>query len=170
MKKAFLDRYGNPDADGDGILDAKWFTDNIRVFALPYPMPISWGDHAEINRFQAHKIAGPKIIAALVRMRMLAQEEANEENERLDALVWMRKFGYDVWGGCFNFRLIRGGKELSVHSWGAAVDICPGRGEMGNANDTIFFPPWIVKAFSEEGFKWGGHFNRTDGMHFELQE
>jgi hypothetical protein len=168
MNEAFLSRYGNPDANGDGILDAQWFADCIRVFPLPYPMPISWGDHSVIMKFQAHILAGPKIVAALSKMREYAQIEANEENEKLNAIVWMRKFGYDVWGGCWNFRLVRGGNVLSDHSWGTAVDLCPARGAMGVADDTLYFPPWIIKAFEEQGFQWGGHFTRTDGMHLQL--
>jgi hypothetical protein len=170
MNEAFLRKYGNPDANGDGIIDTAWFNENIRVFVLPYPMPISWGDHAETKRFQAHRLAGDRIIAALVKMREFAQIEANEENEKKDALVWMRENKYDVWGGCFEWRAMRSGAARSTHSWGTSVDINPDRGGMNNTEDKKYYPAWIVRAFESQGFYWGGRFPVTDPMHMELQD
>ena len=33
--------------------------------------------------------------------------------------------GLDLFGGCFNHRKVRGGKRLSTHSWGIAIDWDP---------------------------------------------
>ena len=167
----FIAKYGNPDADGDGILDPKWFTQNIRVFTLPFPMVQSWGgsEAAPVTRFQAHRFAGDRIVAALTKMLALATVQAQVDDGSPPVLEWMRKNEYDVWGGCFNFRNIRGGTDLSKHAWGAAVDICPARGAMGDENDKKFYPDWIVAAFKTEGFEWGGDFtDRVDAMHFEV--
>lgn len=156
MKKAFLEMFGNPDSDGDGILDPKWFAENIRVFSLPFPMVLAWQPQTTIRRFQAHRLAGPKICAALSRM------------EQAHGLEYLVERKLDRWGGCFNFRLIRGGNSLSNHAWGTAVDINPDLGRMGNAEDAAAYPHFIVEAFEAEGFYWGGRFLRPDAMHFEL--
>jgi len=157
MTKAFLEKYGNPDSNGDGILDPAWFLDNIRVFALPFPMVLSWQPTKTILRFQAHKFAGDKIIAALTDI--------------LDkySLDYLRQGKLDRWGGCFNFRLIRGGHELSMHSWGTAVDINPDIGRLGNAHDAVDYPGFIIEAFEKQGFVWGGVWQRPDAQHFQLE-
>jgi hypothetical protein len=172
MTATFLSHYGNPDVNGDGILDADWFKSNIRVFILPWPMALSWDPQTIISRFQAHKLAGDKIIGALSSMLEAADKEAKKVGFKSDAehlgLSWMHSLGLDRWGGCFNFRLVRGGSVLSNHAWGTAVDINPDIGRMGNFEDLSTYPRWIVEAFESAGFYWGGHFERPDAMHFEL--
>ena len=73
-------------------------------------------------------------------------------------------------GGCFNGREIRStggvsGKNLSRHSWAAAIDINPSTNRFGR-------PPVmdlrIVDAFRRHGFAWGGTWATPDGMHFEF--
>ncbi len=158
MTKAFLDKYGNPCPNNDGILDVVWTAMNLSVFALPFPMRLSWIPSAKVTRFQAHKLAGPKIVAALTSVLAFMPYE-QLKNKQLD-----------LWGGCFNFRLVRGGTELSAHAWGTAVDIAPDLGRLGNKEDVKTYPRFIVSAFEKEGFYWGGNFARPDAMHFELQQ
>ena len=159
MTEAFIKRYGHPDANGDGILDRQWFLDNIAVFGAPWPMMTSWDPVVRVVRFQAHKLAGPKIVKAL---------ENVAEAVGLDYLV---SHGFDRWGGCFNFRLIRGGNTLSNHSWGTAVDFNPHLGRLGSEEDRRTYPRFIVESFRAEGFGWGGDksWARADAMHFELE-
>jgi len=157
MTQAFLAKYGNPDKNGDGILDADWFNANIAVFDLPFPLYLSWEPGTMIKRFQAHRLVGPSIAAAL---------ELMAKGEGLD---YLRANKLDRWGGCFNFRLIRGGNTLSNHSWGTAVDYCPDIGRLGNAEDVKTYPRFIIQAFEAQGFYWGGNFDRPDAMHFERQ-
>jgi hypothetical protein len=158
MNVKFISLYGNPDKDGDGILDKEWFAENINVFSLPFPMVLSWQPSKTILKFQAHRLAGDKIISALETMLSAY------------SLEYIRARKLDRWGGCFNFRLIRGGNELSAHSWGTAVDINPDIGRLGNAEDARQYPRFIVESFTSEGFIWGGLWKRPDSMHFELKE
>ena len=73
------------------------------------------------------------------------------------------------YGGCFNGREMRttggvSGKNLSHHSWAAAIDINPSANRFGR-------PPVmdarIVDVFRRHGFAWGGTWATPDGMHFE---
>lgn len=157
MTAQFLAKYGNPDINGDMILDQQWFDANISLFALPFMMLCSWPPYATVMRFQAHRFAGPRIIDAL---KLIAEKHG---------LNYLRENKLDRWGGCFNFRAIRGGTDLSVHSWGAAVDLNPDIGRLGNAEDAKNYPRFIVEAFEECGFSWGGLWARPDSMHFELE-
>ena len=73
-------------------------------------------------------------------------------------------------GGCFNGREVRtisgvNGRNLSRHSWGAAVDINPSANRFGA---TPNMDARIVDVFRRQGFAWGGTWAVPDGMHFEF--
>lgn len=67
--------------------------------------------------------------------------------------------------GCFNIRKIRGGSQLSMHSWGIAVDHNASTNRLGSLGD---ISRSVVNCFIMAGFTWGGNFNRLDPMHFEF--
>ena len=82
--------------------------------------------------------------------------------------------------GCFAPRAKRGSGDLSVHTWGAAVDIdaatnplvlnCPSgdprRAAWQDRLDRL--PDAVIDAFRSEGWTWGGDFrSRFDPMHFQ---
>lgn len=80
--------------------------------------------------------------------------------------------------GVFNFRTVAGQKNLSAHSFGAAIDLNtefadywvwsggkPGR-VPGYRNK---FPMEIVAIFEKHGFIWGGRWYHYDTMHFEYR-
>lgn len=72
-------------------------------------------------------------------------------------------------GGCWNPRLIRSangtsGRNISRHSWGAALDINPSSNAYGA---TPLMDERVVDVFRRHGFAWGGTFPIADGMHFE---
>jgi hypothetical protein len=133
--------YGNPDKNNDGILDPDWYKENIKVFTLPYCVRLSWNTAMCVNRFAAHKLVGDAIVDAMTEI----WDEIGVE--KLQDMDW------DMWGGCYNFRPNTNyPTHLSVHSWGAAVDInpllCP-RG-VQHCNQ----PEPILEAFSKRGFQW----------------
>ena len=71
------------------------------------------------------------------------------------------------YAGCYYPRFIANdpGKGLSLHSWGIAVDLnVPGnqRGTVGQMDRRV------VAIFKRWGFAWGGDWNYTDPMHFEM--
>lgn len=70
--------------------------------------------------------------------------------------------------GCFAPRAKRVNGELSVHSWGAAVDINADTNPLGmdgvlrrDIPDT-----WVVE-FEKRGWVWGGRWKKPDAMHFQ---
>jgi hypothetical protein len=71
------------------------------------------------------------------------------------------------YAGCYYPRYIANdpAKGLSLHSWGIAVDLnTPGnqRGTVGEMDRRV------VAIFKRWGFAWGGDWNYTDPMHFEM--
>jgi hypothetical protein len=77
------------------------------------------------------------------------------------------------WGGCFMIRNQRGTgvngipAVKSLHSFGIAVDINVSTNQMGIVGD---MSPELVKCFTDNGYDWGGDFQRKDYMHFQLKE
>ncbi len=80
--------------------------------------------------------------------------------------------------GTFNWRKIAGTRRLSVHSFGAAIDINTkyadywrwSGGKPGNVpayHNKI--PVAIIEAFEDHGFIWGGKWYHYDTMHFEYR-
>jgi len=80
--------------------------------------------------------------------------------------------------GVFNWRKVAGQSNLSVHSFGAAVDLNtkfadywvwsggkPGRVPVYKNK----FPMEIVEIFEKHGFIWGGRWYHYDTMHFEYR-
>lgn len=80
--------------------------------------------------------------------------------------------------GVFNWRKVAGQRNLSVHSFGAAVDLNtkfadywvwsggkPGKVPLYRNK----FPMEIVSIFEKHGFIWGGRWYHYDTMHFEYR-
>lgn len=80
--------------------------------------------------------------------------------------------------GVFNWRPVAGQKNLSVHSFGAAIDLNtkfadywlwsgdkPGHVPVYKNK----FPMQIVAIFEKHGFIWGGRWYHYDTMHFEYR-
>lgn len=149
---AIIDAYGNPDSDGDFVLDASWVDRNLRVFDLPFPMRLSWSPLQVARRIQAHKAVGPVMVDALREIRNYKGWRYLQDND------------LDFYGGCFNFRLVRGGARLSTHGWGIAIDVNPHLGPLGESSRQ---PEFVVEAFTRRGFVWGGVWARPDGMHLQ---
>lgn len=77
------------------------------------------------------------------------------------------KINPDEYAGCYYPRFIAGSTELSNHSFGLAFDLnVPGnqRGTVGEIDRGV------VAIFKRWGFAWGGDWNYTDPMHFELDQ
>jgi len=79
-------------------------------------------------------------------------------------------------GGTLCWRNIAATSRLSVHSFGAAVDLNPQlpywlteRHPEKVPAQVLAFPKEIVAAFEAEGFVWGGKWAEYDMMHFEYR-
>jgi hypothetical protein len=148
--------YGNPDFNFDGLPDPKWEADNLVRIAPPYKMQWSWSNQPVIRIACHHKIAD-HLEAALreVGAKFNAEDRA--------------KFQLDRCGGCYNFRSKRGGSNLSVHAYGAAIDLAPSLNPLGRRYGAVpnMMPMEVVRIFEKHGARWGGLWRRGDAMHFE---
>lgn len=129
------------------------------ICELAYPMRIAWDLDHTIKRFRCHTlVAEPleRIFAATLKEYGLPQ---------------VQKLGLDIFGGCYNFRQMRGGKAWSMHAWGIAVDLDPEHNQLKWNHTKARFAKPEYEAFwkivESEGFCSLGRRYDYDWMHME---
>ena len=127
--------------DGTVEPDPVWVGANIRGATLPI-----------LGNVTCHKVLLPQLSAAL------AEVEDNGLASSIDA---------SDFGGCYVPRFIGRdpGKGLSLHTWGIAVDLNVAGNQRGTVGEIDLR---VVAIFQKWGFAWGGDWQYTDPMHFEL--
>jgi hypothetical protein len=147
------EKYGNPNNNGKAYL--------VKL-SLPYPMRLSWEKSVEIRVIMCHKLVKDKLKAIF------------EEILQVYGLAKIQELGIDLFGGCFNYRVMRGGTELSRHSWGVAIDLDPDRNQLKETSKTARFarPEYkqMIDIFYKNGFISLGREKNYDWMHFEIKD
>lgn len=126
--------------------------DNIETIFVPQ---LSKATNGKYTKMRIHK---------KIKYQLLKFFEEIEENDLLHLVL--------TYGGAYYPRFIRGSiYAISNHSYGTAFDINvewnglgkdPAKvGEKGSLLE-------LVPIAQKWGFYWGGHFDRKDGMHFEV--
>ena len=148
--------YGNP-RGRNGAASPKWEAENLVRVIPPYQM---YYDSTPIKSFRAHTKCASAMLKALV-----AINKATNGDKRL-----LNECGANVFGGSYNFRLMRGSNRLSMHAWGCAIDLDPANNGMADVTPRIAKYPFIIKAFEDVGAVWGGRWagRSCDGMHFQF--
>lgn len=130
-----------PRADGTVVPDPRWVQEYVRTEQVPV-----------LGSVTCNKAMLPQFRSALT--------------EIVDSGL-ADKINPGEYAGCYYPRFIGRDPDLglSLHSWGIAFDInVPGnqRGTVGEMDRGV------VAIFKKWGFAWGGDWNYTDPMHFEL--
>ena len=150
--KELMAKYGVPTQDGA----------NLVMIDLPYPMRLAWDLDVKVTRMRCHKLV------------------ADNFKSVFDELLWcygyesIVELGIDLFGGCFNFRKMRGGSDYSRHSWGVAIDLDPARNKLRETSKTARFarPEYksMIDIFDKHGFENLGVVKNYDWMHFQIKE
>jgi len=145
-------RFGVPDYGGS-------FRKNMVQVNLPYTM---WMDDIKITKTWMNAMCAD----SLVRVLTYVWDENGRDYDKIKAQQ------LHIFSGSWNIRNMRGGASLSTHAYGVAIDIAapynmlgkkPGYNKHSFTDNSL-----IVKAFKEEGWTWGGDWQkRPDGMHFQ---
>lgn len=127
---------------------------------LPFPFVIAWDVEKTVLSFSCHEdVAQP--LEAIFRDASAAYGEQEFRRLRLDRF-----------GGCFNFRKMRGGSRLSMHSWGIAVDLDPERNQLRWGADRAAFAHSDYKVWWECVEAYGavslGRARDFDWMHLQF--
>ena len=139
--------YGNP-RGGGGHSNPSWEAANLTHVSPPFRMTYAG---KPVLSVKIHR----KCAASLQRVFAAIWEAAKHDQATID------RWGVSIFGGSYNFRLMRGSSHLSMHSYGCAIDLAPERFPMGRHDHT--FVPQVIKAFADEG--WENLPN--DRMHFQ---
>ena len=146
-------KYGKPNETGEGYLT---------TILLPYPMKLAWDVDTKVVKMRCHKLAAE---AFLNVFNDLLAHYGMKEIERL---------GIDLFGGCFNYRKMRGGTSWSTHAWAIAIDLDPARNKLKETAKTARFarPEYqpMIDIFYRHGFISLGIEKGYDWMHFELRK
>ena len=144
-----ISKYGKPNEEGSNLISID----------LPYPMRLAWDTKTKVNTMRCHKLVADdfsKVFAELLQVYGLAK---------------IQDLGIDLFGGCFNFRAMRGGSDYSRHSWGIAIDLDPVRNQLHETSKTARFarPEYkaMIDIFYKNGFVSLGREKNYDWMHFE---
>ena len=146
-------KYGKPNETGEGYLT---------TILLPYPMKLAWDLDTKVSKMRCHKLA--------------AEAFENVFNDLLAhyGMKEIERLGIDLFGGCFNYRKMRGGSEWSKHSWGIAIDLDPARNKLKETAKTARFarPEYqpMIDIFYNNGFISLGIEKNYDWQHFELRK
>jgi len=144
-----IKKYGKPNESGSYLVNLN----------LPYPMRIAWDTKVTVKRIRCHKLISDRL--GLVFAELL----------EVYGLEKIQELGIDLFGGCFNFRKMRGGTEWSKHSWGIAIDLDPARNTLKETSKTARFarPEYkqMIDIFYKHGFVSLGREKNYDWMHFE---
>lgn len=155
--KQIIEKYGKPDPDGKYLV----------LINLPYPMRLAWTvtakkvDTVTVSRLRCHR---------LVAARM---EKTFKEILAYYGIERIQELGIDLFGGCFEYRKMRGGSDWSRHSWGIAIDLDPARNSLktpwarAQFSKTEYKP--MLDIFYANGFINLGKEKNYDAMHFEIE-
>ena len=151
--KQLIKKYGVPSETGASYLV---------TINLPYPMRLAWDKKTKVNRISCH--------------RLVANNFLNVFNELLSTYGYDKivELGIDLYGGCFNYRKMRGGTDWSKHSWGVAIDLSPELNGLKTSwaksqfSKPVYKP--MIDIFYKHGFISLGKEKLFDAMHFEIKE
>jgi hypothetical protein len=150
--KQTIEIFGKPNQQGSYLTTIK----------LPYPMRLSWDKKTTVTTMRCHKEVADNFLN--VFKDLLAYY----------GLEKIQELGIDIFGGCFNFRAMRGGTDWSKHSWGIAIDLDPDRNTLHETSKTARFarPEYkpMIDIFYRYGFISLGKEKNYDWMHFEIKE
>lgn len=134
-------------------------TSNLVRLKLPYPMRLSWDTKVIIRSILVHPCIKKPLENVL---RCVAADYTPQQISTL---------GLDLFGGCYNYRKMRGGDDWSTHSWAIAVDFDPERNQLkwGAKQAMIDNPEYecFRNAMRANGFVSLGELYDYDWMHFE---
>lgn len=147
--------YGNPRGK-PGVPSPSWEAASLISIKPPYRMTY---DGTPIKGIRVHRKCAASLLDALTGIWHAAGHDQATVDE----------WGASIYGGAYNFRLMRSGRALSTHSWGCAIDLDPQHNAMGDTTPRFLQFPAVYRAFDAQGWVWGGRWRGAgcDGMHFQ---
>lgn len=129
------------------------------VVKLPYKMKVAWNLSQTVQTFRCHEAVADSATRVLNRV---ASAYSAEDIARL---------GFDIWSGCYAPRNKRGGKTLSMHAYGLAIDFDDTRNQLkwNHTRASLAHPDCNTwwRLWEEEGWLSLGRARDFDWMHVQ---
>ena len=142
-------KYGKPNEAGTYLVSTP----------VPFPLVIAWDKTQTTNKIRCHKLE------AATLTKIFTEILADYTLPRIQELR------INLYGGCFNFRQMRGGTEWSHHAFGSAIDLDPERNQLKENHLTARFARFeykkMIDIFEANGWLSLGRLRDYDWMHFE---
>lgn len=149
----YISKFGIPTPNGIGYLTQ---------IELPFPLRIAWDKKTSVKKLTCHKAIAEPLKAVF------------NDIFTTYGLPRIQELGIDLFGGCFNFRQMRGGSSYSVHAWRLAIDLDPERNQLKETAKTARFarPEYkqMIDIFYKHGFVSLGREKNYDWMHFQWEK
>ena len=133
---------------------------NLRTIISPFPFRIAWDKKTSTRKITCHKLIADNLLAVL--NDLLAHYGLSE----------LQRLEIDLFGGCYNYRKMRGGNKWSRHSWAIALDLSPEKNGLKTKKPQAQFsqPEYkpMIDIFYKHGFESYGVERDFDWMHFEI--
>lgn len=158
----------SPPTDKTSVLNSFYGTPSknyphLTVIRVPYEMVLSWDQSKNVTKISCHKKAAESLLWVLSQIQKTFGQEGILEH------------GLHLYGGCYNYRRMRGGSNWSRHAYGAAIDInpdenglrTPWRADKVGQKGYGTMPVKAIEIFEKAGWKSGGRAWSRDSMHFQ---
>ena len=143
--------FGDP-----SVHNAAWQA--AHLVSVPCPWTLFMG------KTQLHSIQINKACAdSLKRVLAFVWEKVGEDQSAIETLH------YHLYSGSYNYRPMRGGSALSMHSYGAAIDWDDQENQQHHTKHLFQDNSLLIQAFKAEGWSWGGDWSvgSIDAMHVQ---
>ena len=132
---------------------------NLVIGNTPFPLVIAWDKTKTTKKIQCHKLVKSDI------------ENIFKDILKEYGFSKIKELGIDLYGGCYNCRIMRGGTKQSMHSWAIAIDLDPERNQLRWGKDKAQFAKPEYKKMIEIFYKYGweslGVEKNYDWQHFQ---
>ncbi|MBS4019890.1 MAG: M15 family metallopeptidase [Dechloromonas sp.] len=149
--------YGRP-INRDGSISRAW--ESVNLVTIKPPFTVYYGT-TPVKGIRIHRRCAESLSRVLDRIWVAA----GRQQSVVDA------WGASKFAGSWVVRNKRGGGTLSMHAYGCAIDLDPGRNAFHSTRPNFAKMPAfkVVEAFEAEGWVWGGRWSgrSCDGMHFQ---
>lgn len=166
--KEILQACGNPSLHGE--LSQAWYRENIVSITPPFTLRLAWALDTTVKSIRVHKLVADGVEACLIDIWNYVRAEVKQKYGYDESTAFydnktraaIRQLRLDRYGGAFEYRKKRGARQLSVHSYGIALDFDPANNAMGTKGT---LPAWWYNIWRKHGWKCGVDFR--DPMHVQ---